>query len=121
MPEGVRLHHPELRNCVFTITNYAQRLVVPMFCAQCSGGPEGQSLRNVIHEFKTIHLNIDAVGDVVVAEGIYEMMLRNGLVGELRATKAIPRPEPMRVGMGAFERVTTVDRERGLLNGKLRS
>jgi hypothetical protein len=117
--EGVRLHHPSLRRCVFTITNYAVRLVQPMFCAQCSGGLEGSAPRNVIHEFKTIHLNIDAVGDVVVAEGIYEMMKRNGLVGELKATKAIPHPEPMRIGVGGFEQVITVDRDLGVLNGQL--
>lgn len=116
---GVRLHHPTLRGCVFTITNYAVRLVVPMFCAQCSGGPEGDpnTPRSVIHEFKTLHLNIDAVGDVVVAEGIFELMERNGLVGELKALNTISKPEPMRVGIGSFERVTTYDRERGVLGG----
>ena len=127
---GVRLHHPTLRGCVFTITNYAVRLVAPMFCAQCSGGPEQGTWqpaerswlmppRSVIHEFKTIHLNIDPVGDVVVHEGIYDLMKRNGLLEELKATREIGKPEPMRVGMGEFQQVLTYDREKGILNGKL--
>jgi hypothetical protein len=116
---GVRLHHPSLRNCVYTITNYAVPLVAPMFCWQCSGGPEGASPRTVIHEYKTLHLNIDAVGDVVVAEGIYDLMERNGLLEDLKATKGIGKPDPMRIGMGEAFVPVTVDRERGVLNGKL--
>jgi hypothetical protein len=117
MAAGVRLHHPTLRNCVYTITNYAVPLVAPMFCAQCSGGPEGASLRTVIHTYKTIHLNIDAVGDVVVHEGIYDLMQRNGLLEELNATREVT-PEPMRIGMGEFQQVLTYDREKGILNGQ---
>jgi len=116
---GVRLHHPLLRNCTFTITNYAVRLKAPMFCWSCSGGLEGSSPRTIIHEYKTIHLNIDAVGDVVVAEGIYEMMKRNGLLEDLRATKEILQPEPIRLEMGTVAVPLTVDAEKGILNGQL--
>ncbi len=90
-----------------------------MFCWSCSGGEEGKSPRHIVHEFKTLHLNIDAVGDVVVAEGIYELMKRNGLLEDLRAMKEIRKPEPVRLVMGSPEIPVTVDRERGLLNDQL--
>lgn len=117
MPAGVRLHHPFLRSCVFTITNYAVRLVAPMYCWSCSGAPEGQSQRPIIHEFKTFHLTIDAVGDVVVAEGIYELMKRNGLLEDLRAMKEIRTPDPMRLDLGQFKVPVTVSREKGFIGG----
>lgn len=91
-----------------------------MFCWSCSGGLEGHSPRRIIHEFKTLHLNIDAVGDVVVAEGIYDLMKRNGLVGELKAMKHISKPEPIRLEMGTFEAPLTFSREKGPLNGEFR-
>jgi hypothetical protein len=71
----------------------------------------------VIHTHKTIHLNIDAVGDVVVHEGIYDLMKRNGLLEELTATREVT-PESMRIGMGEFQQVLTYDREKGILNGQ---
>lgn len=118
---GVRLHHPTLRNVTYTITNYAVRLVIPMFCASCSGGPEGDPAtpRSVVHEFKTLHLNIDALGDVWVHEGIFELMERNGLIEDLQPIRTKGAPPPQVIGFGGFQAVT-VDRERGVLNGQLR-
>jgi hypothetical protein len=115
---GVRLHHPELRSCTFTITNHAIPLVAPMFCWSCSGGPEGTPTpRRVIHTHKTYHLAIDAAGDVVVAEELVEAMRGWGLLREagLFAVRGVPNPDAQVIQHGVFEVPTTVDREAGVL------
>jgi hypothetical protein len=116
---GVRLHHPQLRGVTYTITNYAVRLVSPMFCWACSGGPEADTTtpRAVIHEFKTYHLQIDAAGDVVVAEELVEMMHRTGLLREagLVAMATIPHPDRQVVEIEKFEVPMTYDQEVGLI------
>jgi hypothetical protein len=86
-----------------------------MFCWSCSGGIQGSSPRNIVHEFKTIHLNIDAVGDVVVAEGIHDMMKRNGLLEGMKATKEIRKPDPMRIDTAIHNAPLTVSKELGAL------
>ena len=115
---GVRLHHPTLRSVIFTITNFAVPLKAPMFCWSCSGGAEGDPAtpRAVVHTHKTFHLNIDAVGDVVVAEPIVEMMQRTGLLEELTAMKGIARPEKQVIALGGQPKAPlTVSREHGVL------
>jgi hypothetical protein len=106
---GVRLHHPELRNVVYTITNYAIPLKAAMVCASCKG---------IVHTFKTYHLNIDAAGDVIVAEELTELMERNGLLKEAGLTpmETIAKPPPMVIsGFGSADVPVTFDRERGLI------
>lgn len=58
---GIRLHHAELRNCtvaVECVRGYAQ----PYSCPLC----------NVTHRYKTVHLNLDNEGDVIVSTGVWE-------------------------------------------------
>jgi hypothetical protein len=109
---GVRLHHPELRSVTYTITNYAIPLKAPMVCASCKG---------FVHTYKTYHLNIDNAGDVIVAEELTEMMQRTGLLKEaqLMAMETIAKPPPMVITPGHSVVPLTVDREKGLLDGKL--
>jgi hypothetical protein len=57
-----------------------------MTCWVCQG----------VHDFKTYHLGLDQVGDVVVSETVYERLREAGLDG-LEATKEIPNPEPQRL------------------------
>ena len=83
---GVRLHHPELRNCTYTLIHFGRPLTQPMFCWLCQG----------VHDLKTYHLGLDQVGDVVVSETVYERLREAGLDG-LQATKEIPKPEPLRL------------------------
>lgn len=107
---GVRLHHPELRNVTYTITNYAVPLKASMVCASCSG---------VVHTHKTYHLNIDAAGDVIVAEELTEVMHRAGLLKEagLVTMKQIIKPPPMVIEPGNGETHLTFDLEEGLIGG----
>lgn len=103
---GVRLHHPDLRNCTYTLIHFGRPLTQPMTCWVCQG----------VHDHKTYHLGLDQVGDVVVSEEIYERLNEAGLDG-LIATKDIPKPEPIRLvvpGAGdSIRRPLVVAREGG--------
>ena len=83
---AVRLHHPTLRNCQYTVMDAGIRYhSTPQgwLCPQCAK----------FHEFKTFHLTINVNGDVVVSEEIYRMFKERGLMGELKAVKeVVPRP-----------------------------
>lgn len=107
---GVKLHHPELRNVTYTITNYAVPLKASMVCASCNG---------VVHTFKTYHLNIDAAGDVIVAEELTEMMQRQGLLKDagLITMTQIAKPPPMVLDMSGADAPVTYDQEKGLIGG----
>jgi hypothetical protein len=107
---GVRLHHSSLRNCTYTITNYAIPLKASMVCASCGG---------IVHTYKTYHFNIDAAGDVVVAEEMTEMLKRTGLLKEARLNPlgTIRKPDMQVIDQGFFKVPLTVDREAGVLNG----
>ena len=83
---GVRLHHPDLRHCTYTLIHFGKPLVQPMFCWVC----------NQTHIHKTYHLGLDQVGDVVVSEEIYASLQEANLDG-LVATKEITSPEPQRL------------------------
>jgi hypothetical protein len=94
---------------VYTITNYAIPLKAAMVCASCRG---------TIHTFKTYHLNIDAGGDVIVAEELTHLMERTGLLKEagLKAMETIAKPPPMVIsGFDDVNVPVTFDRERGLV------
>ncbi len=97
---GVRLHHPELRNCTFTIIHFGRPLTHEMLCPVCK----------LLHTHKTYHLALDALGDVVVSEVIYAR-LKDADLGELIATKEIAKPEPLRVDLGAAPPTNVVSRE----------
>lgn len=114
---GVRLHHHELRSCTFTVTNYAIPLVAPMFCWSCSGGPEGAAPRVVVHTHKTYHLQIDAAGDVIVAEELAQKLTDWGLFREagLHAMATVSSPPALVIHHGQMDVPTTVDMEVGVL------
>ncbi len=83
-PRGVRLHHPDLRNCVLTIAE-----------ARMYPNPEGFACPTcqVTHLFKTHHITLDSNGDAVVHEDIYELFKREGIIQDLKATREVtPRP-----------------------------
>lgn len=110
---GIRLHHPELRNCVYTLIHQGRPLVRPMLCPMC----------HYIHAHKTYHLGLDGVGDVVVSEVVFARLEEAGL-GELRASQEVRRPERMVMDMNDTRAPLVVSREHGPLRrvqgGKLR-
>lgn len=97
---GVRLHHPDLRNCTYTLIHFGRPLTAPMMCWVC----------NQIHIDKTYHLGLDQVGDVVVSETVYARLREAGLDG-LKATKEITNPEPQVLDMETKTRPIVVSRE----------
>lgn len=53
---GIRLHHASLRNCTVAVE-----------CARGYAQPYNCPLCNVTHRYKTVHLTLDAEGDVIVS------------------------------------------------------
>lgn len=100
---GIRLHHPNLRNCTYTLIHEGRPLVAPVNCMVCGN----------THFHKTYHLALDGVGDVVVSETVYERVKQAGL-DELKVMKEIKKPDPLRVDMNpnGNQKTLVVPRER---------
>jgi hypothetical protein len=125
--KAVNIHHPTLRNCIFTLTRPSKPYPVPFACPMC----------NTTHIYKTYHLNLNQHGNVTVSQQTYDTWLREGLVDSLKATKEV-MPLPTVIGMptldysavplhgtGNYERVhqpvyqppVVVSREEGMVKG----
>lgn len=93
MGKGVRLHHPDLRNCTIAVAHPERRYPEPWFCPRCQ----------LYHEFKTYHLEIDSVGDVVVEETvIFAKLEAIGFAG-FAAMGVVAKPETQRIGFDAVK------------------
>jgi predicted RNA-binding Zn-ribbon protein involved in translation (DUF1610 family) len=80
---AVRIHHPTLRNCIFTVAEPARTYETPFPCPMCG----------ISHVYKTHHLVLDANGDTVVSQEILQLFEEGGVVKQAKATKeVIPRP-----------------------------
>ncbi len=80
---AVRMHHPDLRNCTFTVEDTSKRYPEPFPCPRCVR----------FHVFKTHHYELDANGDVTVSEQMYEKFKAAGFEFGMTAVKeVIPRP-----------------------------
>lgn len=89
---SVRLHHPTLRNCVFTLEQQSRIYPTPYPCPRC----------NKTHIFKTYHLNLNEHGDVCISEQIYQMFKDEGVLEELTATREVT-PAPTTLTMGFID------------------
>ena len=99
---GIRLHHPSLRSCTYTLIHEGRPMHTPVSCGVCG----------MRHHHKTYHLGLDAIGDVVVSETVYERIKEAGL-DELKVMTEVKKPDPMRVDMnGSTQRKLVVPRER---------
>jgi len=79
---AVRLHHPDLRNCTYTVQDQSSIYPEPFPCPMCG----------ILHIFKTIHLQLNSSGDVAVTPELWEKFQKGG-VTELQAAKEVtPRP-----------------------------
>ena len=90
---GVRLHHPTLRSCVYTLLHEGRPLrfkpgAAQPVCAVCL----------TTHTVKTYHLWLDGQGDTVVSEVVFERIKEAGL-DELKVLGQV-EPEPLVVGLG---------------------
>jgi hypothetical protein len=104
---GVRLHHPTLRNCTYTVVHLGRPYQQPINCGVC--------LQTHMH--KTYHLGLNNDGDVIVSEVIYERLKQVGL-DELKDMGIVQDPPPLVVGIGGGPVDTTViSRENGHVKG----
>lgn len=77
---GVRLRHPILKGCVYTV-EHPRKYLVPLLCGTC-GHP---------HVQKTYHLYLGSDGSVIVSETVYERLREVQLAGlELMNEVAAP-------------------------------
>lgn len=85
---GVQVHHATLRNQTLVLEHPDQPYPEPFACSVCE----------TFHTNKAIHLRFDGVGDCVVAEEAW-VNIEPLVAGQVTATKVIPQPEPMVIGM----------------------
>ena len=86
--KSVRVHHPTLRNCIFTLTQPSRPYPSPYPCPMCEQ----------THTYKTFHLNLDEHGNVCVTQEIYELFKSEGILEDLRAIKSVT-PAPTIIDM----------------------
>lgn len=99
---GVKLHHPDLRNCTYTLIHDGRALRQPMACYVCG----------ITHHHKTYHLGLDAGGNVVVSEEVFKNLEEAGL-DELQAKSELKKPPAQRLDMGDTQKPLVVSREHG--------
>lgn len=99
---GIRIQHPSLRNCTYTLVHQGRPLRAPIVCRVCG----------LVHHHKTYHLALDALGEVTVSETVYERLKEAGL-DELKAKGKDPKPEPQRIVMNGAAPTLVVSRESG--------
>jgi len=90
---GVRLHHRSLRGATFVAEMPDVPYPVPFLCSACER----------VHHNKAIHLRLDQMGDVVVAEESWDNM-RALLEPEFEMLGTVSDPEPLVLGMGGGRR-----------------
>ena len=86
MPAGVRLHHPHFASCTFVV-ELPKLYPEPYDCPSCK----------MTHLYKSIHLRLDANGDVLVNKGVYQTLLQVNLAG-MQMMNEVREPPPLYVG-----------------------
>jgi hypothetical protein len=87
---SVRLRHSTYRNVNFTVIHH-RRYTVPMLCPVCGE----------LHVFKTYHLRLDAQGETVVSDVIWERLAELEKLPLRKVGKeAHPQPQSLTVGPG---------------------
>lgn len=85
---GIRLHHPTLRSCTLVVElekEWSSRK--PRMCPKCEKE----------HDRKAIHLDLDANGDRIVSQEIYESLLTVHLAG-MEYVNEIEKPPTQLIG-----------------------
>lgn len=86
---GVRLAHETLRGQTLVLVHPTKRYRVPYLCPRC----------NEVHERKTVHLDLDGEGTVIVSPGVFEELREMGLPG-LRVMNEVRRPPAQVISVG---------------------
>jgi hypothetical protein len=94
---GIRLHHPTLFACTFVVeleTDFASRR--PRACPSCS-----QPNAPKFHDRKSVHLRLDANGDVIVSADVYLSLVPVFLAG-MEVVNEIEKPPTQMMGAVAL-------------------
>jgi hypothetical protein len=91
---GVRVQHPTASSCRFTIVEGDRPYPVPYPCSAPEFGGCGST-----HLFKTHHLNLDAMGAVIIGDVLYQrirhLLVANGFV----ETNEVLKPPTLGIGV----------------------
>jgi hypothetical protein len=85
---GVKLAHPALKNCVYTLIHEGRPLQAPTGCGVCG----------LTHHHKTYHLALDGKGEVIVSETVFTRLEEAGL-DELTAKTEVKKPPKQTVSV----------------------
>lgn len=102
---AVRLHHPTLRNTVFTVERQDVIYPHPYPCPGCKE----------LHIFKTFHLNLNENGNVTVTPEIYDLFKAQGIDKAFSVVnEATPAPTILRMD-DEWQPDFIVSREHGII------
>ncbi len=94
---GVRLFHESLRNCTYVVVHPTKVYKPPHLCPTC----------NKHHERKSIHLNLDSEGSVIVSAGVLKDLQQAGMPG-LSISNEVKDPPMQTLFMGSQPHVFEV-------------
>lgn len=98
---GVRLHHPTFRAAEGTTLTYVVELPLTFTVTKVGGRDRGATpcpRCDKPHRNKSIHLDIDAQGDVIVAPAIYETLQTIPTMAGLELVNEVKNPPPLLIG-----------------------
>src|SRR3990167_749255 len=93
---GVRIQHPTQRNVRVTVVESDKPYPVPYQCTPPDLGGCGS-----VHQWKTHHINLDAVGAAIVSETVYARIKRGLTLAGFATTGQIKRPPAIGIGLSA--------------------
>jgi hypothetical protein len=88
---GVRIYHPTLRNCLYTV-EHPRIYPVPFMCPTCKHA----------HDRKTYHLQVDGSGHVIVSETVLGRLREVGMAGFIDPQQ-VEKPPPINIGFGGMK------------------
>jgi len=93
---GVRVHHPTLRNGMYTVET-PRKYPTPYLCPIC----------HRTHFFKANHIWLDDGGNGIVSTGVLADLKQVSLAG-LEIVNEVRKPPPMTVGRASTEHIPIV-------------
>lgn len=93
---GIRVQHPEARNCRFTVVENDRPYLTPYQCTPPEFGGCG-----VVHMFKTHHLNLDENGSVIIGDVLYQKIKGLLALNGFQETNEVKRPPTLGIGVGS--------------------
>jgi hypothetical protein len=96
---GIRMTHPVAVSCRYTIVDRSVPYTIPYQCTPPELGGCGDT-----HLWKTHHLNVDAVGAVIVSKGVYDRVKSQLTAAGFAVANEVKEPPTIGIGMGDWDR-----------------